>query len=246
MHNQSPFVKLVIWFMIFLMSVGFAALVVTPFIGGGSFFSGDGGRGATEDLVDEARADVRQNNCADPQGAVEGDRLERCKEALIQLASSYRTLASGNEDGSVPRDARRNVERSNDAYQALYELDPTDDDSAELYASSLRDNGKAQASLNIWTQLVKRNPEEEDYLLQQAASYEGTQQVDQAIATYEVFLRRFPDSGQIDAIKDQITGLEELQAQAAAGGVGGPGAAGAGGPGGITATGPDGQPISIG
>ncbi|MCW2923680.1 MAG: hypothetical protein JWM98_1084 [Thermoleophilia bacterium] len=246
MQQQSPFVKFVIWLMIFLMSVGFAALVVSPFLGGGNLFGGgDNGRSQTEDRIDEARADIRKDDCAKDGVKLKGKQLDRCKEALLTLASSYRTLAAPDDEGKQPRDAKRNIERSLATYETLYKIDPTDDDSSEAYAASLRDNGKAQPSLAIWTELVKRNPDNEDYLLQQASAYEGTQDLDKAIATYTAFVKKFPDSGQLDAIKDQIKTLKEQQAQQAASAPGAPGGAGAAG-GGITATGPDGQPISIG
>ena len=229
MHNQSPFVKVVIWLMIFLMSIGFVALVITPFLGGGSFFGDDSGRGATEELVQEARADIEKDDCTDTKDRPTGKRLDRCKEALTQLASSYTTLASPDETtGESPRDAQRNIDRSLDAKKALYELDEADDDSAELYASGLREAGKAKQSLEIWTRLVKENPDEEDYLLQQAVAYQGTQETDKAIATFKAFVKKFPESGQVEAINEQIKTLQEQAKQEAANKVGTPGAAGAG------------------
>jgi tetratricopeptide (TPR) repeat protein len=220
MNNQSTFVKIVIWFMVFLMSAGFAALVIAPFAQNLSVFGGDdGGRGATRELVDEARADIRKDNCADEKKKPTGKRLDRCKEAYQNLASSYTTLATPAEgDTAAPRDSKRNLERAHDAWKALYELDPADDESAVRYANSLRESGKTQQSLEIFQKLVKENPKNEDYLLAQAGSYEAIGNTDEAIATYRLFIKRFPESGQIEQIKEQIKNLQEQAKQQAAGG----------------------------
>jgi len=218
--HQSLFVKIVIWFMVFLMSAGFVALVIAPFASNSSLFGGDGsGREATLELVDEARADIRKDDCADEKREPKGKRLERCKEAFRELASSYQTLATPAPDATEPpRDAKRNIERAGDAWRALYELDPKDEDSAQRYAGYLRDTGKTKQALDIFTALAKENPKNEDYLLQQAGAYTQLQQFDQAIATYRLFLKRFPESGQVDQIKEEIKNLEEQKAQQAAGG----------------------------
>lgn len=220
MPNQSLFVKIVIWFMVFLMSVGFVGLVIAPFVSNTALFGGDpSGRSATQELVVEAREDVRRDDCTDTEDKPTGARLERCKDALERLASSYTTLATpGETDTEVPRDSRRNLERAGDAWRTLYELDPEDDESAARYAGFLRDSGKTQQSLDIWTRLAKENPENEDYLLQQAGAYTQLQQTDEAIATYRTFIRRFPESGQIEQIREEIENLREQQEQAAAGG----------------------------
>lgn len=234
MSNQSVFVKIVIWFMIFLMSVGFAALIVAPFMSGTDLFGDGSGRGATQKLVDEARADIERDSCLETDPAPTGARLERCKEAMLQLASSYTTLAAPDEvSGESPRDARRNQERAWDTYRALYELDPKDDESAELHASALRDAGKSAQALVIWKRLIKEQPGNEDYLLQQGVAHEGAQEIDEAIASYRLFIRRFPDSGQVEAVREQIETLQEQQKAAAEGGAGG-------------LTGPNGAPITIG
>lgn len=233
MPNQSLFVKIVIWFMVFLMSIGFVGLVIAPFVGNSALFGGDpSGRDATREQLEEARADVRKDDCTDEKKPPKGERLERCKDALERLGASYRSLATPTEtDTEAPRDSRRNLERAGDAWQALYELDPDDEDSATLYASYLRDSGKAQQSLDIWQKLVKENPQNEDYLLQLAGTHQALGDIDQTIATYRLFIRRFPDSGQVEQIREEIKNLQEQQEQQAAGG---------------GAIGPDGQPITVG
>jgi tetratricopeptide (TPR) repeat protein len=220
MNNQSLFVKIVIWFMVFLMSAGFVALVIAPFATNLSIFGGnDGGRGATRELVDEARADIRKDDCTDTKDKPTGARLDRCKEAYQALASSYTTLATPEEGATeAPRDAKRNMDRAFDAWKALYELDPKDDESAVRYANSLRENGKTQQSLEIFQRLVKEHPQNEDYLLAQAGSYEALGDTTEAIRTYRLFIKRFPESGQIEQIEEQIKALQEQAKQQAAGG----------------------------
>jgi len=227
MQNQSPFVKTVIWFMVFLMSVGFLALVIQPFVGGSLFGSGDG-RGATQELLDDARADVRADKCTAAPATITGKRQDRCVEALIELGSNYATLAqpptqtSADDKVEIPKDAQRSTDRAIDAYKAAYKLAPNTPEAAETYAGYLIEQGKAQEALPVWTALVKQNPAEEDYLLQQAGAFSQTNDTAKAIEAYQVFLKKFPESGQVDAIKDQIKTLEE-QAKAAASGGGGAG-----------------------
>ncbi|MCW2928399.1 MAG: Tetratricopeptide repeat [Thermoleophilia bacterium] len=228
MQNQSLFVKVTIWFMIFLMSAGFVALVIAPFAGSFSLFGDSSGRGATQELVDESRAEVRKDDCTDTKPAITGARLKRCKSSLRSLAAAYGTLSQPQEgDTEAPRNAKRNLERAGDAYRQLYELDPADDENAATYAAYLRDSGKAEQSLEIFTTLVKRNPQNEDYLLAQASAYQAANKLDEAIATLRAFLKKFPESGQVEAIKEQIKTLQEQKDQAAAGGGIGAGAGGA-------------------
>jgi tetratricopeptide (TPR) repeat protein len=230
MQNNSLFVKIVIWSMVFLMSIGFIGLVIAPFVGNTNLFGGDA-RSATEEQLEEAQADVKKDDCADEKATYSKAQLARCKEALQTVASAYTTLAQPDEatPTELPRDARRNNERAGDAYKRLYEIDTTDNENAALYASYLRESGKSQQALDMWTKLVKADPKNEDYLLQQAGAYTQLQQLDKAIATLRLFIRKFPDSGRIDSIKEEIKALQDQQEQAAAGG----GAAG-------------GAPISIG
>lgn len=218
MSNQSWFVKVTIWFMVFLMSVGFVALVITPFLGGGTLFGDPSGRETTLEELEKAREKVRKNDCTD-KPAPTGERLETCRTALLELAGAHRALSNPEEGAEEPpKDFQRNVDRAGDAYRAAYELDPQHRETAEAYAAFLRDYGGAEQALPIWTSLVKQYPKEEDYLLQQAGAYEGLQRYDEAIATYRLFLRRFPDSGQADQVKEQIKAVQEQQKAEAAGG----------------------------
>lgn len=221
MSNQSMFVKIVIWFMVFLMSVGFAALVITPFMGNGLFGGGDG-RGATEELLDEARADVRSGKCTADK--VPAAKQEACRDALMQLGSAYQTLAYPSDDTAteLPKDSKRNLERAGDAYRAAYELDKTNEDAAKQYGAFLRDQGKYDQSITIWQALVKANPGTEDFLLQLAAAQSQGGKLDPAIDTYTSFIKKFPESGQLDSIREEIANLKQQKkdqaAQAAAGG----------------------------
>jgi tetratricopeptide (TPR) repeat protein len=218
MNNQSLFVKIVIWLMVFLMSVGFAALVISPFAGG-SLFGGSSGREATEELVDEARADVKKHDCADEDAKLTGKQLAACKDALQQLAAAYTTLAQPDEGATeLPRDYQRNIDRAGDAYKRLYEIDKSDEDGTALYAGFLRDSGKTQESVDLWTVLVKQHPKNEDYLLNQAGGQQQLGDLDQAIATLQTYVKRFPDSGQIGTIKDEIKALRKQKQEQAAGG----------------------------
>lgn len=221
MQNNSIFVKIVVWSMVFLMSIGFIGLVLAPFVGQTNLFGGDP-RSATQEQLEEAQAEVRKHDCADESKTFTGAELERCKEALQTVASAYTTLAQPEEGATeIPRDSQRNIERAGEAFKRLYEIDKTDDDNAALYAGFLRDTGKPEQALKIWTELVKKNPNDEDYLLQQAGAYAQTQQLDKAIATLRQYIRKFPESGQVESIREQIEALQEQKEQAAAGGGGG-------------------------
>ncbi|MEO6866972.1 MAG: tetratricopeptide repeat protein [Gaiellales bacterium] len=220
MNNQSTLVKVIIWLMVFLMSVGFVGLVIAPFMGNTNLFGDGTGRGATEKLVAEARADIAKDNCdATGKDKPTGKRLERCEDALSRLASSYMTLATppdGTEE--YPRDAQRNFDRSGEAWKALYTLNPSNDDNAARYAGWMRDAGDSEGALNLWDKLVKKNPEDEDFILQKAGAQVQAQDIDAAVATYRLYIKRFPDSGQIDSIKDEIKNLIAQQKEQAAGG----------------------------
>ncbi len=223
MQNNSLFVKIVIWSMVFLMSIGFIGLVIAPFVGNTNLFGGDA-RSATQEQLEEAQADVKRDDCGDEDAKPTGAKLTRCKEALQTVASAYMALAQPEEGATEQRrDAQRNVDRAGDAFQRLYEIDTTDEDNTALYAGYLRDTGKSEQSLDLWTKLVKANPNDEDYLLQQAGAYSQTQQLDKAIATLRSYLKKFPDSGQVESVKEQIRTLQDQQKEQAAGG----GAAGA-------------------
>ncbi len=220
MNNQSLFVKIVIWLMVFLMSVGFAALVISPFAGG-SLFGSSSGRDATEKLVEEARADVKANKCADEDAKLTDAQLAKCKDALKQLASAYTTLARPEDENAteLPRGSQRNIDRAADAYERLYELDKSDEDSAKVWASFLSNyTDRSQEALDMWTLLVKQHPKNEDYLIRQAGSYQAMNNTAEAISTLQLFVKRFPDSGQVQTIKDQIKQLQDQQKQQAAGG----------------------------
>jgi tetratricopeptide (TPR) repeat protein len=230
MSNQSPFVKFVIWVMVFLMSIGFAALVITPFMSGGLFGSGDGSD-ATQKLLDEARSDVRTNHCTDTKTEKSKAIIKKCREGYMQLGAAYQTLATSSIDTNdttqtaPPKDYQRNIDRAGDAYEAAYKLDVTNDEAAQQYASYLRDAGKYERSIAIWEGLIKRNPKNEDYLIQLAYAQQSNNNLDLAIATYTDFLKKFPDSGQKTSIEEQIADLKKQKkdqaAQQAAGGAAG-------------------------
>jgi tetratricopeptide (TPR) repeat protein len=228
MSNNSLFVKITIWFMIFLMSVGFAALVIAPFAGT-SLFGGGGGREATEELVAEARADIKKDNCADEDAKLSGAQLERCKEALKQLASAYTTLArpeevaTADEQPEMPRDAQRNIDRAGAAFKRLYVIDKSDQDSAALYGGFLRQVGDTEEALAVWNALVKAHPRNEDYLLNKAGAHQQLQQFDEAIRTLRLYLKRFPDAGQAESVQEEIKNIQEQQKQQAEGGAAGAG-----------------------
>ncbi|MCZ4495603.1 MAG: Tetratricopeptide repeat, partial [Thermoleophilia bacterium] len=204
------------------MSVGFALLVISPFLGGASLFGSNDGRGATQELLDDSREKVREDNCSDTKKPPTGKRLARCQEAFTELGSAYQTLAAPitNSDGTqeAAKDFQRNIDRATDAYKASYELDPTDVKSAERYAGFLQGQGKAALALPIWTALVKAEPNNEDYLLNLATAHQGNGDTDKAIATFNAFLKKFPESGSVDGVKEEIENIKEQEAQAAAGG----------------------------
>jgi tetratricopeptide (TPR) repeat protein len=224
MQSNSWFVKFVIWFMIFLMSVGFAALVVTPFLGGTTLFGGGSGDSATQKQLDEARSDVRKHKCADAKQTVTTKQKDTCRDALITVAQAYRTLATPDADATdYPKGYKQNLSRAEDAYRDAYELDTTDADTAQDFAALLQElqgvgvdtDGTAQA-VKILQPLVKGDPKNEDLLTSLAQAQSSASDYDGAIASYTSFLKLFPNSGQVDTIKTTITQLKDAKKQAAA------------------------------
>lgn len=230
MQSNSPFVKIVIWIMIFLMSVGFAALVIVPFAGNSSLFGGGGDdRSATQELLQEARSDVKKDDCANPKKYPAGKRLKRCKVAIGDLAAAYRTLATPpdpqgpDDEVEVPKDAKDNTRKATEMYKLLYDLDPKDRDSIQDLAGWYRDQGKAEESIPLWETLVKRYPDQPDYVLSLAGAQQGAGKTDEAKATFRSFLTKFPDrESDVEGVKAAIQSIEEQEAaQAAGGGAGG-------------------------
>lgn len=230
--NQSWFVKAMIWVMVVLMSLGFVLLIVAPFVQGGSIFGGSG-RDATRDRLEESRTVLREERCTDDDEP-KGERLDRCKRALAEVGSAYVVLSRPDDSQATattvpepPADAERNLDRAEDAFLRLYELDRTDQDSAQRLATFYRDRGTpadAAAALPIWASLVKRYPDNPDYLYFQAIAAASAGKNDEAIATLKTFRKRFPNDGKADDAQDAIT---QLQQQAAGAGAAGGAAGGA-------------------
>ena len=222
MQNNSPFVKFVIWFMIFLMSIGFAALVIAPFLGGTSLFGG-GGTGATEQQLEDARKEVRDNKCAEDGRKFTDKQADTCRDALVSVAQAYRTLATPDaDDTDYPKGYKQNLRRGLDAYRDAYLIDPTNAETAQDYAGYLQDlaglgietTGTADA-IKVLEPLVKANPKDEDLLKNLANAQANSSAYDEAIASYTLFIKRFPNSGQVQTIKDTITQLKDAQKQQA-------------------------------
>ncbi|MCW2949881.1 MAG: hypothetical protein JWN41_894 [Thermoleophilia bacterium] len=223
MQSNSWFVKFVIWFMVFLMSVGFAALVVTPFLSGSSLFGGGSGTSATQKQLDDARADVRKHKCGDSEHVTTAKQKATCRDALVTVAQAYRTLATPDETATdYPKGYKQNLRRGLDAYRQAYLLDPTEPETAQDYAVYLQQLQSAQIeptgaqdAVKVLQPLVKSDPKNEDYLTALAQAQSSASDYDAAIATYTLFIKRFPNSGQITSIKEQIASLKEAKAQAA-------------------------------
>jgi tetratricopeptide (TPR) repeat protein len=227
MNSQSWFVKFVIWFMIFLMSVGFAALVITPFLGGSSLFGGDNGRSATQTQLEDARKDVRKHNCSEEGRKFTAALVTTCRVALFTVSQSYRTLATPDETATdFPKGYKQNLARAQEAVREAYELDKTDADTAQDYAAFLQSQNLAGEAIPVLLPLVAKAPKDEDLLLSLASAQTNANKLDDAIATYTTFIKRFPTSGQVDSIKEQITQLKDQQKQAAAQGAAGGGLGG--------------------
>lgn len=217
MQNNSWFVKFVIWFMIFLMSVGFAALVITPFLGGTSLFGGSDGTSAVEKQLEDARRDVRKNKCTEKGRTFTDKQADSCRNALTEVAQSYRSLATPQADATdYPKGYKQNLSRAQEAFRAAYMIDTKDADTAQDYAQFLIEQGNAAEAVTVLTPLEKADPKSEDLLKALAGAQANAQQYDPAIASYTAFIKRFPTSGQIDTIKETITQLKDAKEQAAA------------------------------
>ena len=227
MNSQSWFVKFVIWFMIFLMSVGFAALVITPFLGGSSLFGNDNGKSATQTQLDEARGDVRKHHCSETGRTFTAKEKSTCREALITVAQSYRTLATPEQDATdYPKGYKQNLARAQEAFRDAYELDTTDTETAQDYAAFLVQQNSAASAVPVLQPLVKADPKNEDLLLALAAAQAAANKTDDAIASYTKFTKLFPTSGQVESIKEQINQLKDQKKQAATAGAAGGGLGG--------------------
>lgn len=223
MQSNSWFVKFVIWFMIFLMSVGFAALVISPFLGGTSLFGGNNGKSGIEDQLDEARADVRTNHCDDAKHTLTAKQTKACRDAFTSVGDLYNTLATPDQGATdYPKGYKENLKRGLEAYRAAYALDPKNSDAAQTYAANLQllaqlqieSTGTADA-IKVLEPLVKANPKDEDLLKNLASAQAANSSYDAAILSYATFIKRFPNSGQVATIKDTIVQLRDAKKQAA-------------------------------
>ncbi|MBC7461489.1 MAG: tetratricopeptide repeat protein [Thermoleophilia bacterium] len=217
MQNNSWFVKFVIWFMIFLMSVGFAALVITPFLGGTSLFGGGGGNNATEQQLKDARSNVRTHKCSTEGRTFTDKQATTCRNALTEVAQAYRSLATPQADATdYPKGYKQNLARAQEAFRAAYMIDTSDSGMAQDYAQFLLQQGDAAEAVTVLTPLEKADPKNEDVLKSLANAQASANSYDAAITSYTAFIKRFPASGQISTIKDTITQLKDAKQQAAA------------------------------
>lgn len=243
--QPSLFTKVIIWLMVFLMSVGFAVLVIQPFLGGG----GGGGndvRSTNKKLVDDARETMKEKHCLDTKTAPTGATLKACKKALSDMGAGYRNLATPdpNEVGPdgvpvTPKDSEVNIDKAQEAFEKLYALDKHDVSSIQTLGSFYRDIGKYDKALPMFALLVKDNPDDPDLLLEQASIAAAATKYDEAIKLYNTAIKRFKDDPDtIDSAKAGIKQVKDQQKQASSG-------ASSGLPAGVTAT-SNGQPISLG
>ena len=136
MHNQSFFVKVTIWFMVFLMSVGFVALVITPFMGSAASSAATTAARRPQELLDEARADVEQGRVhVDRSPRRRGKRATAAARSLSELGSAYRSLAAPDRTGPAGRRCPRTPSATSIAQRTPTRLrtssTPTDEDSRQ-------------------------------------------------------------------------------------------------------------------
>lgn len=215
-------VKGVMLFMAFLMSVGFAVLIIQPFLGG-SLFGDPDGSGATRTLIKEARATVRTKKCA---GKMKPGKLRSsCKRALQDLGAGYQALAQPNQQTQEPaKNAERYMKQSLEAYQMLYELDPADDDSTQLLAASFAQQNKADKALPLYRRLAKENADNPDYLYAWGATAQQAQKNDEAKKAFQLLLKVAPEDASADTAREALKAIKEQEkaGPAAGGGAGAP------------------------
>lgn len=159
--------------------------------------------------------------------ALPKDDVKPCKEALRELGSAYMALSAPDEvTGEPPADAQDNQEKAREAFDLLYQVDPADDESAQLLANAHRTAGKYVLALPIYRALAKENPEDPDLTFAWADTAQAAQELDEAIKAYQAFVKMAPDDPKVDQAKEAVKGLREQQKSGVpAGGGGLPGGA---------------------
>lgn len=205
--------KIFFGFMVFVMGIGFPLSLVASFPAFQSLLTGQStGNDSTRKLIDEAHKVIRQRDCADAAKPPKGADLEKCKRALEDLGSGYSVLSQPRDEAGqdIPADADKNREKSLEAFELLYRIDPTEQDSQRFLALAYQQQGKFERALPIFRLLEKENPEDPDFVFPHALT---AQQVPaakaEAISAFRRFLKMAPDDVRAQQAKDAIKALKQ-------------------------------------
>ena len=203
-------VKSVMIAMVFLMTVGFAVLIIQPFIGGG-LNSGDPNK-ATRQVIDEARAVLHKNNCE--KGMRPGAERNRCKSALLDMGSGYSTLAAPDPTtNTAPAGAKRYQAKALESLLLLYAIDPTDKRSVEQLAREYMVQNKSKDAVPLYRSLAKKYPAETDYMLAWGQSAQAANQMDEAKRIYRSIIATTPDDANADIARDALKQIKDQASQ---------------------------------
>lgn len=201
-------VKAVMIMMVFLMTVGFAVLIIQPFLGGG--FGGSDPNKATRDIIDEARAAVRENDCA--KGMPAGKKRDACKEALLDIGSGYSSLAAPDQTtGEAPDGAKAYQSKSLEALRLLYSIDPTDKQGIEQLAAQYMLQSKYTDALPLYRNLATKYADEPDYMFAWGQSAQAAQKNDEAIKAYRLVIKTAPEDAVADSAREAIKQIKESE-----------------------------------
>lgn len=203
-------VKSVMIAMVFLMTVGFAVLIIQPFIGGG-LNSGDPNK-ATRQIIDEARTVVQKHSCE--KGMKPGAERTKCKQALLDLGSGYSTLAAPDPTtNEQPEGAKAYQSKALESLRLLYAIDPTDKTSIEQLAREYMVQNKSKDALPLYRSLATKYPAETDYMLAWAQAAQAANQTDEAKRIYRKIIAVAPEDGNADIARDALKQIKQQASQ---------------------------------
>jgi len=215
-------VKAVFIFMVFLMSVGFLALILSSFPAFTNLISGSGGgTGSTQRIVDGAQKVIDQQHCK--AGMPAGPARNKCKTALEDMGAGYQTLSQPTDPTatSLPVDAERNITKEVEAFQLLVAIVPKDKDSQQRLANAYMQVGKYAQAMPLYQSLTQQDPSNDLYLYAYARAAEGAGKKPEALKAYQQYVKLFPDESNAAAASAAIKSIQNPQS--AAGAVGAPG-----------------------
>jgi tetratricopeptide (TPR) repeat protein len=203
-------VKIVFAFMAFLMSVGYALLILsnvpsfrTAFGGGGS------GRDSTKSAVSQAEDKVAKDHCAP---GVKGHIKSECVDNLQTIAAGYGTLSQPDQGSTqtVP-DAQHDTDKMVEAYKLAVEIDPNNKDLSAAYGAALTQTGHSKDAEPVFEKLLKSASDQPDYYLGLAQAAQSAGDTATAKTTLQTFLKKFPDDANASTAQDQLDQLNHPQ-----------------------------------